>query len=104
VPTETIARHGTTLVRRRVLAPGESTPWHVDPHWRVSVVVRGEALVIEYRDGGPVERIEVRPGEAGFDEPAERVHRATNVGATDYEEVTVFLLDRPDAVAQPAGD
>jgi hypothetical protein len=29
------------------------------------------------------------------------VHRGVNVGREPYEEVTIFFLDRPDAVPQP---
>jgi len=36
-----------------------------------------------------------------WEEPTLRVHRAVNVGKQAYEQVTVFLLDRLDAVAQP---
>jgi quercetin dioxygenase-like cupin family protein len=98
---ETISQRGTTLIRRLVLEPGAATPWHVDPYVRVSVVVRGEALAIEYRDGPETERLAVVPGEAGWDEPTDQVHRAVNVGRIPYEEVTVFFLDRPDASPQP---
>jgi hypothetical protein len=76
-------------------------PWHRDPFHRVSVVLRGDALAIEYRDGGETERFEVGPGEAGWDEPTDRLHRGVNVGENPYEEITVFFLDRPDAVPQP---
>jgi hypothetical protein len=34
-------------------------------------------------------------------ETNERVHRAVNVGRLPYEQVTIFLLDRPDVVPQP---
>ena len=98
---QTLSQRGTTLLRRLILEPGHATPWHVDPHHRVSVVIRGEALAMEYRDGGETELVEVRPGEAGWDAPTDRVHRAVNVGRTTYEEVTIFFLDRPDAVPQP---
>ena len=99
---ETLSHRGTTLVRRLVLEPGEATSWHVDPFHRVTVIVRGEALAIEYRDGAKSERFEVRAGQADWDAPTERGHRAVNVGATTYEEVTVFFLDRPDATPQPS--
>jgi hypothetical protein len=46
----------------------------------------------------------VRPGQVDWDEPSDRIHRGVNVGATPYEEVTVFLLDRPDAVPQPPAE
>ena len=35
------------------------------------------------------------------EKPTARVHRAVNVGKQPYEQVTIFLLDQPDAVAQP---
>jgi quercetin dioxygenase-like cupin family protein len=101
---ETIGRRGSIHVRRLVLEPGEATAWHVDPYLRLSVVVRGDALAIEYRDGGQAERIAVNAGEADWDEPTGRVHRAVNVGRRTYEEVTTFFLDRPDAVPQPRAD
>ena len=101
---ETINRRGTTLVRRLVLEPGESTAWHSDPFHRVTVTVRGDALAIEYRDGGEPQRISVFPGEADWDEPTDRGHRAVNIGVTTYEEVAIFFLDRPDAVPQPPAE
>ena len=79
-------------------------PWHRDPFHRVSVVLAGEALAIEARDGTELARVEVRPGQVDWDEPSDRIHRGVNVGAQPYEEVTVFLLDRPDAVPQPAAE
>jgi hypothetical protein len=48
---ETISRRCTTLVKRLVLEPGEATVWHRDPFHRVTVIVRGDALAIEYSDG-----------------------------------------------------
>lgn len=94
-------RRGATLVRRLCLAPGEAMPWHSDPFERVTVVLRGDVLAIEYRDGGPGERIALAPGQVDWDEPTARVHRAVNIGTQPYEEVTVFFLDRRDAVPQP---
>jgi quercetin dioxygenase-like cupin family protein len=99
---ERLFQRGTTLVRRLRLAPGEAMPWHRDPFHRVTVVLRGNALAIEYRDGGESDRFEVAPGQADWDEPSDRVHRGVNVGEQEYEEITVFFLDRPDAVAQPS--
>lgn len=99
---ETLLRRGTTLVRRLRLEPGEATAWHRDPHHRVSVILRGDALSIEYRDGGASERIALEPGQAGWDEPTERVHRGVNTGAQPYEEVTVYFLASPEAAPQLA--
>jgi quercetin dioxygenase-like cupin family protein len=101
VSEETLLHRGTTLVRRLRLAPGEAMPWHRDPFHRVTVVLSGDALVIEYQDGGERWRFAVTPGQADWDEPSDRVHRAVNVGEQEYEEIAVFFLDRPDAVAQP---
>ena len=98
---DVLHRRGTTLVRRLHLAPGETTPWHRDPYHRVTVVVSGDALLIEYRDGGESHRVEVTAGQADWDEPSARVHRAINIGHQPYEEVTIFFLDRPDTVPQP---
>jgi quercetin dioxygenase-like cupin family protein len=98
---EILFQRGTTLVRRMTLAPGEAMPWHRDPFHRVTVVLHGTALAIEYRDGADRHEFEVTPGEAGWDEPTDRVHRGVNVGDMPYEEIAVFFLDRPDAVAQP---
>ena len=68
------------------------------------MVLHGDALAIEYRDGGETERFDVTPGQAGWDEPTDRVHRGVNVGEEPYEEITVFFLDRPGAVPQPRAE
>lgn len=98
---EVLFRRGTTLVRRMQLAPGEAMPWHRDPFHRVTVILHGEALALEYRDVGEVEGFEVAPGQVDWDEPTERVHRGVNVGKGPYEEITIFFLDHPDDVPQP---
>ena len=99
---EILFRRGTTLVRRQRLAPGEALPWHRDPFHRVSVVLSGDELAIEFRDGAEPLRVPVRPGQVDWDEPSARAHRAVNIGREPYEEVTIFFLDHPDAIAQPA--
>jgi hypothetical protein len=98
---EILLQHGATMVRRLRLAPGETMPWHRDPFHRVAVVLSGDALSIEYRDGGESQHAEITPVQVEWEEPSARVHRAVNVGTQPYEQVTVFLLDRPDAVPQP---
>lgn len=98
---EIVLHRGTTMVRRLRLAPSEAMPWHHDPFQRVAVVLQGDVLSIEYRDGGVSQRVEVTPGQVDWEEPTERIHRAVNVGRQPYEQVTVFLLDHPDAVPQP---
>ncbi len=99
---ETIAEQGALLVRRLVLEPGESTPWHVDRCRRLTVVVSGERLAIEYGDGGEQLVVDVQPGLAEWDEPDARVHRAINVGSSVYEEIVTFYLDAPGTDPQPA--
>jgi quercetin dioxygenase-like cupin family protein len=101
---ERLFQRGTTLVRRLRLAPGEAMEWHRDPFHRVSVVLSGDALAIEFRDGKEIERFPVGPGQVDWDEPTDRVHRGVNVGQQPYEEVTIFFLDRPDDVPQPSPD
>jgi len=98
---EVLFQRGTILVRRLRLAPGQALPWHRDPYHRVAVVLHGDALAIEYRDRSEHEHIQLAPGQVGWDEPTERVHRGVNVGEQPYEEITIFFLDRPDAVPQP---
>jgi len=98
---EVLYQHGTIMVRRLRLAPGEAMPWHRDPFHRVAVVLGGDLLSIEYRDGAESQRVEIAAGQVDWEEPSARVHRAVNVGKQPYEQVTVFLLDRADAVAQP---
>ena len=94
-------RRDKTVVRRLRLAPGEATPWHRDPFHRVSIVLSGDALAIEYRDGRKRDDVRICPGQTDWDEPTTFVHRALNVGKQLYEEVTIFFLDHPDAVPQP---
>jgi hypothetical protein len=103
--SEQILYHrGNTLVRRLLLIPGEATPWHRDPFHRVSVILSGDALAIEYPDASPIHHVQLTPGQVDWDEPSDRVHRAVNVGRRTYEEITVFFLDHPDDVPQPSAD
>jgi quercetin dioxygenase-like cupin family protein len=99
-----VGQRGTTLVRRMRLLPGESTPWHRDPFVRVTTVISGALLAVEFRDGSPVEHVRVTPGQTSFEDPVNRLHRAVNASSVPYEEVSVFFLDRPDSVPQPGDD
>ena len=98
--TEVITRRDDLLIRRAVLAPGEATPWHIDVTHRFSVVVRGERLAIEFRDGERLE-LSVHPGLADWDPPELRPHRAVNVGAQTFEEVVTFFLQAGAPDPQP---
>ncbi len=100
--TRAVLHHrGNCLVRRQRLAPGEASPWHRDPFHRVTVVLSGDLLNIEFRDGGETLTWKVTVGEVDWSEPSDRVHRAVNVGKKPFEEVVTFFLDRPDAEPQP---
>jgi quercetin dioxygenase-like cupin family protein len=98
---EVLHHRGNYLVRRQRLAPGEASPWHRDPFHRVTVVLGGDLLSIEFRDGGETLTWEVTAGEVDWVEPSDRVHRAVNTGKQLFEEVVTFFLDRPDADPQP---
>lgn len=74
------------------------------PFHRVTVVLSGDLLNIEFRDGGKTLPCTVTAGEVDWSEPSTRVHRAVNVGKQVFEEVVTFFLDRPDAVPQPRAD
>jgi quercetin dioxygenase-like cupin family protein len=101
---QVLHHRGNYLVRRQRLAPGEATPWHRDPFHRVTVVLSGDLLNIEFRDGGETLLCKVAVGEVDWSEPSDRVHRAVNTGKEVFEEVVTFFLDRPDAVPQPEDD
>ncbi|HEV2247826.1 MAG TPA: cupin domain-containing protein [Terriglobia bacterium] len=89
------------LVRRQRLQPGEATPWHRDPCPRVTVVLSGDLLSIEFRDSDEVLSCKVTPGDVDWSEPSDRVHRAVNTGKEVFEEVVTFFLGSPDADPQP---
>lgn len=63
------------MVRRLRLAPGEAVPWHRDPFQRVAVILGGDLLSIEYRDGGENNCVEITPGQVEWEEPSARVYR-----------------------------
>jgi hypothetical protein len=99
--SETITQRTDLIIRRHILEPGEALPWHTDRCHRFTVVVRGEALRIEYRDTGEVETFPVYAGMADWDEPQPRVHRAINTGSVTFEEVITFFLDERGMEPQP---
>src|SRR5271167_3418191 len=98
---QVLHHRGNYLVRRQRLEPGEATPWHRDPFHRVTVVLNGDLLNIEFRDGGQTQQWKVAVGEVDWVAPSDRVHRAVNVGKEPFEEVVTFFLDRPDTEPQP---
>ena len=70
----------------------------------MTVVLRGDQLNIEFRDGGETQTWKVVVGEVDWVEPSDRIDRAVNVGKEVFEEVVTFFLDRSDAVPQPEDD
>src|SRR5207247_5569279 len=94
--SETITQREDLIIRRHILEPGEALPWHSDLCHRFSVVIRGEAIAIEYRDSKEIKPITVHPGLADWDAPQLNVHRAINTGKVHYEEVIIFFIDNPD--------
>jgi quercetin dioxygenase-like cupin family protein len=98
---QVLHHRGNYLVLRQRLAPGEASPWHRDPFHRVTVVLGGDVMQIEFRDGSNALTWNVTPGEVDWVEPSDRIHRAVNVGKEVFEEVVTFFLDHPDAVPQP---
>jgi quercetin dioxygenase-like cupin family protein len=102
---ETLLHHrGTYFVRRLRLLPGEATRWHRDPFHRVTIILSGDILDVEYQDGSKTERFGIIAGEAHWQEPTDHVHRGINAGRQTYEEITIFFLDHPDAVPQPEAE
>ena len=100
--TEVITDRSDLLIRRATLAPGEATPWHTDLVNRFTVVVRGDRLAIEFREGGEVQEFAVQAGQADWDPPELRAHRALNVGAQTYEEVVTFFREDGSDPQPPA--
>src|SRR4026207_1922901 len=99
--TETITRREDLIIRRHILEPGEALPWHSDLCHRFSVVIRGEAIAIEYRDSKEIETISVHAGLADWDAPQLKVHRGINIGKVPYEEIIIFFIDKPGIEPQP---
>jgi hypothetical protein len=56
---------------------------------KIAVLLSGDVLSIEYREGGESQRVEVTSGQVRRDEPTKRLHRAVNVGRQLYEQVTI---------------
>jgi hypothetical protein len=87
-------------VRRLRLQPGEATLWRRDPCHRVSVVLSGDRLQIEFRDHGEIIPWNIATGEVDWSEPSDRVNRTVNVGRHPFEEVVIFLLEQSKADPQ----
>jgi hypothetical protein len=66
---EVLIHHGTTMVRRLRLAPGEAMPWHRDPISESSSHFGSRSLCVEYRDGGESQHVQITPGQIEWEEP-----------------------------------
>lgn len=93
-----------SIIAETTWCGGRASPRHRDPYRRVTVVLSGDRLAIEFRDGSETLSWDVTMGEVDWSAPSDRVHRAVNVGKQVFEEVVTFLLDRPDAEPQPEHD
>jgi hypothetical protein len=98
---ELLYEKGNVLVRRAILEPGESSAWHTDSCDRVTVILSGDRLAIEFRDTGAIQEFDAPAGQVDWDEPASEAHRAINVGRRRYEEVVIFFLSEPGQDPQP---
>lgn len=97
---ELLYETGDVLVRRAKLEPGESSAWHTDSCDRVTVILNGDRLAIEFRDSGAIREFDVQTGQVDWDKPSSGVHRAINVGRRRYEEVVIFFLSEPGQAPQ----
>lgn len=98
---ECVTRRDDLEIRRLILEPGEATPWHTDPCTRFTVVIRGDLLRIEFKDGAGEQRVPIHAGIADWDSPELRAHRAVNAGTQTYEEIVIFFRGQPGAETQP---
>jgi len=101
---ELLYERGGVLVRRSILEPGESSAWHTDSCDRVTVILSGDRLAIEFRDSSEVQEFDVRAGQVDWDKPTSEIHRAINVGRRRYEEVVIFFLSEPGQSPQPKAE
>jgi len=101
---ELLYEKGDVLVRRAILEPGETSPWHTDSCDRLTVILSGDRLAIEFRDSGAIHEFEAPAGQVDWDGPASEVHRAINVGHRRYEEVVIFFLSEPGQDPQPKAE
>ena len=53
-------------------------------------------LAIEFRDKQPAQQVRVESGQVDWSESSDYIHRAINVAATPFEEITVFFLSGPE--------
>ena len=88
-------RHHRHLLCRRLRLPLRLRSWG----WAMTAQTSGK-----FQDGGKTERIEVPADEADWSKPNDRPHRAVNIGRQAYAEITIFFLDRPDAMPQPRAE
>lgn len=99
---EVLHHRGNYLVRRQRLAPGEATPWHRDPFHRVTVVLSGDLLRIEFRDGGNTLEWKVNVGEVDWSEPSDRIHRAVNIGKEVFSMSDIAIFQQLVECCGPA--
>ena len=58
--SETLTQREDLIIRRHILQPGESLPWHTDRCHRFTVVVSGEALS-KAMQASPYRDVDIEP-------------------------------------------
>jgi len=83
------------------LLPSEATPWHYDLCHRITAVIQGHTLAIEYADEMPTKYVAYTPVQIDWDKLSHHLHRALNSSSKFYEELTIFFLYKPSVNPQP---
>ena len=89
IATELILENDKVRIWNLVVAPGESSDWHLHENDYVTVVVQGGNLHVEY-DGGTVEESPSQIGSMRYHEE-HKVHRVTNNTDTTYRNILIEI-------------
>ena len=89
IATQLILENDKVRIWNLVVAPGESSDWHLHENDYVTVVVEGGNLDVEYDDGS----VERSPSELGSwrYHGDHRIHRVTNKTNSTYRNVLIEL-------------
>ena len=89
IATELILENYKVRIWNLVVAPGESSDWHLHENDYVTVVVEGGNLNVEYENGS----VERSPSEIGSwrYHGDHRIHRVTNKTNSTYRNVLIEL-------------
>lgn len=87
-PSEVLLENERVRVKRVILQPAVEYPEHTHELPHVGVIIKGG--VLEFHEGGNVERVELKDGDAGWRE-AGVTHRIVNLSPHPVEVVEVEL-------------